>query len=514
MGKIKNIFNKKGSSTLEYVIIIAAGVAIAGLLLMAVQNLNAEGSLKKKIIAAINGEISPGGGSGEVSAPKQNEIENKDQPGDKLANNDKEKDHEDKTWADKMEEVPGLGWVVKKTRDPVNNTVGKFYGDHIKGTLGGDIIDGVVGFFDPSAGIYEETTGKEWDTGEKLGWYDRYAEPIGAYFIEKKIGKGGKLLKKLDGKLFGGWTTKKFDKYIGKPLGEKRDDFVDWACDRNSSSGITPIGVQVAFASGGDDKGFGCDLAEQVLGGGDKKDPGDKKDHDSSKGNGNSSKYTNDQTKKHVHEGETTYASQSPYDGKWSGEGLHNWKKMKERVKEDGYEFDEILLDENTGVRMVTVRKVGHDPQKMKRYERAKEVLEELKDPNLSDKRRKKLEKQVPPDVKGKDPEDIDPKALSRVESTVPDKTVYPEKYSNTEINELGDKALEGYMKKNNGPLPYNLNPNGKVKPVKFKSKVKGPDGKTFEVEGYVVPKPDGSIDYIDTHYPKFDESGSVKKEK
>lgn len=63
--------------------------------------------------------------------------------------------------------------------------------------------------------------------------------------------------------------------------------------------------------------------------------------------------------------------------------------------------------------------------------------------------------------------------------------------------------------------LPYSLDNKRKVKKVKFNSTVKGPDGTEIEVEGYVIPKPDGTPDYIQTHYPKFNsDSKNIVKEK
>ncbi|MFC4075510.1 hypothetical protein [Salinithrix halophila] len=88
-------------------------------------------------------------------------------------------------------------------------------------------------------------------------------------------------------------------------------------------------------------------------------------------------------------------------------------------------------------------------------------------------------------------------------------KTVYPENFTELQIDDMGELALNQF--KQNKKFPYK-EVDGVVTPVKFSSIVKGPNGKIIEVEGFVVPK---SADYITTHYPKFDSnSNRIKKEK
>jgi hypothetical protein len=88
-----------------------------------------------------------------------------------------------------------------------------------------------VDFFDPIPDIYELTTGKDWDTGEELGGYDRIVEPFLQYFVGKKVGKVGKLAAKADNKLLGGRVTKKLGKWM-QPVKNKRDEFIEWACSK------------------------------------------------------------------------------------------------------------------------------------------------------------------------------------------------------------------------------------------------------------------------------------------
>ncbi|SEN62911.1 hypothetical protein SAMN05444955_1161 [Lihuaxuella thermophila] len=211
-------------------------------------------------------------------------------------------------------------------------------------------------------------------------------------------------------------------------------------------------------------------------------------------------KYTTSKTQKHVHEGETVTDPQSPYNGKWSGGGLHNWRKMKERVKQDGYYFNKVEKDQN-GVLNVEVRRVGYDPKTLNKYENIKKALETLQSGNASKKQQKKAQKllqqnNIDPNT---DPNSIDPKTLARKEQVI-SKTVYPSHYTEQQIDEMGEKALDQYLQSHK--LQYSTLPNGDVEPIKFNAVVKGPDGKNIEVEGYVVPKPDGTVDYIDILTP------------
>jgi hypothetical protein len=52
---------------------------------------------------------------------------------------------------------------------------------------------------------------------------------------------------------------------------------------------------------------------------------------------------------------------QSPYHGKWSGKGAHTWETLQTIVKADGYEILEVRENPVSGVRMVTVERVGKD---------------------------------------------------------------------------------------------------------------------------------------------------------
>lgn len=114
----------------------------------------------------------------------------------------------------------------------------------------------------------------------KLSGYDRYAEPALEYLIAKKVGKGGKLLAKLDKKLLGGKVTKKLDE-LTQPIREKRDEFVEWACSNGGL--LSERAVPTAYAdSGGSVPNKDC-LAQQILGGSEKR----KKEKDNNSANHN-----------------------------------------------------------------------------------------------------------------------------------------------------------------------------------------------------------------------------------
>jgi hypothetical protein len=53
----------------------------------------------------------------------------------------------------------------------------------------GQYVGEAAELVDPTPTIYELTTGKDWDTGEKLSGYDRYVEPFLEYLITKKLVK-------------------------------------------------------------------------------------------------------------------------------------------------------------------------------------------------------------------------------------------------------------------------------------------------------------------------------------
>ncbi|MGF7088636.1 hypothetical protein JOD24_002485 [Kroppenstedtia sanguinis] len=248
-------------------IILAAVVVLAGFLTLALQG--EKGTLQKAIIAAINGtNPSQEGGSATSSGSDRSPPKANPSPAVEPVQQTPPKNHGDKSWADKAEEIPLVGWLVEKGRKPFNDTVGALYDEYLKDNSGGKIVKGVLEFFDPTPSLYKMTVGKEWDTGEEQGWYDRSVEAVLEYFVMKKSGKIGRGLEKLDKKALDGRVTGILGDKIGKPAKKKRDEFVRWACNegRSKTSSWDPITVGHAYAAASDDPSFGCDLAQQVLG--------------------------------------------------------------------------------------------------------------------------------------------------------------------------------------------------------------------------------------------------------
>ncbi len=166
--------HRRGSSTLEYVIVIAAGALFATLLFMAIQS--QEGVLRERITALLKGELiqvqpigereNPETKSSGTGVPTPSMSEN---PGEGLSFSPFLPPDPEKGWADKAKEIPIIGNIVGKT-EPLYDEYLKPFGDWSGiGPVAGEVVD----FFDPIPDIYELTTGKDWDTGEELGGYDR-----------------------------------------------------------------------------------------------------------------------------------------------------------------------------------------------------------------------------------------------------------------------------------------------------------------------------------------------------
>ena len=162
-------------------------------------------------------------------------------------------------WAEKAKEIPLIGRVVEKA-EPYYDEYLKPLGDK---TGIGPVLREVVDFFDPTPGIYELATGKDWETGEELGAYDQYVEPFLEYLVAKKVNKGGKLLAKADEKLTGGKITGIAGELLD-PVREKRDQLVRWAC---SEGGLfSERALPTAYADPGGSKPDKDCLMQQVLG--------------------------------------------------------------------------------------------------------------------------------------------------------------------------------------------------------------------------------------------------------
>lgn len=254
---------RRGSSTLEYVIVIAAGALFASLLFWAVQS--QEDVLREKVAAVLKGErlqVQPSGEAEDAGVEPSGAGVHRPQipvnPAETTSSSPPLPDP-GSGWADKAKEIPVLGWVVEKT-EPLYNRYLKPFGES---TGLGPIVGEVADFFDPTPALYELATRKDWETGEELGSYDHYVEPFLEYLVAKKVGKGGKLLAKVDNKLTGGKITHRLEEWT-QPVKDKRDQFVEWACSRGGW--FSERVVLTAYADPGGSKPDKDCLMQQVLG--------------------------------------------------------------------------------------------------------------------------------------------------------------------------------------------------------------------------------------------------------
>ncbi|MFD1423034.1 PrsW family glutamic-type intramembrane protease [Laceyella tengchongensis] len=161
--------------------------------------------------------------------------------------------------------------------------------------------------------------------------------------------------------------------------------------------------------------------------------------------------YTSQDTKDHVHYGDTEMRETSPYYGKWNSKGLHNWSELIKRCDNDGFKILDVKEDPITGARRVTIERSGID-------------------------------------VRGK------------TISNNFQKTVYPKGLSKDEIDLLGESALIKALK--NEPLTQIQSLPGNR--GSFMAKVKMKNGVELTVEGWFKELPDGSKE-ITTHCPAYD---------
>lgn len=121
--KVKSLLRllskRRGSSTLEYVIVIAAGALFATLLFMAIQS--QEGVLRERITAILKGEllqVQPTVERENTGAePSGTGVHNPQIPVNPggAASSPPPPPDPGSGWANKAKEVPILGWVVEKT---------------------------------------------------------------------------------------------------------------------------------------------------------------------------------------------------------------------------------------------------------------------------------------------------------------------------------------------------------------------------------------------------------------
>ena len=245
--------------------ILAVGVLLASILMMAFNGSDIKASLYERILAAINGEEVGDGPGEKVPDSDQKPLVNDDidkknpitakSPGEpektEKSGGMKHKKHRDKSAYEKAKEIPVLGGLLQAAEDQYNQHVKPHVGD-IDFNLGGlqPYAEEVLDILNPIPDLYSITTGKDWESGEELGEHERVLKPTANYLIGKKFKGGGKVVAKLDKKIFKGYLAKKYKKASSKFSKKKKKAF-DWYCNqgfKQSSMGLHS--VNVAYASG------------------------------------------------------------------------------------------------------------------------------------------------------------------------------------------------------------------------------------------------------------------------
>ena len=68
-------------------------------------------------------------------------------------------------------------------------------------------------------------------------------------------------------------------------------------------------------------------------------------------------------TRQHMYEGGRMKEPHSPYNGKWDGGGLHEWKALQNVIARDGFKLKSVAEDPASGTRRVDVERIGTDPK-------------------------------------------------------------------------------------------------------------------------------------------------------
>ncbi|EGK09937.1 hypothetical protein HMPREF9374_2740 [Desmospora sp. 8437] len=204
-------WSKRGTSTLEYVAIVALVVLIGSILYMGLAK--QEQPLMQIIMNAINGEGgagSPASGGGNPESKGNGSGDEKEQPSNEKSSSPPKKEEGGGFWdwmGDRWNDVKDF---TESAWDGTKEFVGSVWDDAVdyvtdtgKGGLLDDALD-TVGV----TSAYEFITGKDWYTGEELSFWDSTGGAIIDFIIAKKAKKVGKGLGYLDKKLLGGTGTK------------------------------------------------------------------------------------------------------------------------------------------------------------------------------------------------------------------------------------------------------------------------------------------------------------------
>ncbi|MFS0840046.1 PrsW family glutamic-type intramembrane protease [Paenibacillus sp. 1P03SA] len=165
-------------------------------------------------------------------------------------------------------------------------------------------------------------------------------------------------------------------------------------------------------------------------------------------------RFTTARTRQSVHRGEQAYSpAGTRYGGRWTVKGLRNWNGFLNAVSRDRCTVVRIEELPENGIRRAVIRRQGTDPLTGETFT-----------------------------------------------SLTYGKTFYPSHYNDSEIDRLGEDALNKAILHNR--LQTQNDHRGRLQAYTFKEEVVGPDGKIIGVQGRVLPDAEGNLTEISDHFP------------
>ncbi|MEC0249385.1 EndoU domain-containing protein, partial [Paenibacillus chitinolyticus] len=165
-------------------------------------------------------------------------------------------------------------------------------------------------------------------------------------------------------------------------------------------------------------------------------------------------RFTTERTRQTVHQGKQAYLpAGTRYGGGWTIGGLHNWNGFIDAARRD--RFTVVRTEElpENGIRRAVIRRQGTGPLTGETFT-----------------------------------------------SLTYGKTFYPEHYNDSEIDRLGEDALNKAILHNR--LQSQNDHRGRLQAYTFREEVVGPDGKIIGVQGRVLPDAEGNLTEIIDHFP------------
>ncbi|MFE4568533.1 PrsW family glutamic-type intramembrane protease [Paenibacillus chitinolyticus] len=165
-------------------------------------------------------------------------------------------------------------------------------------------------------------------------------------------------------------------------------------------------------------------------------------------------RFTTARTRQTVHQGKQAYLPAGTlYGGGWTIMGLHNWNGFLDAVRRDRCTVVRTEELPENGIRRAVIRRQGTDPLTGETFT-----------------------------------------------SLTYGKTFYPKHYNDSEIDRLGEDALNKAILHNR--LQSQNDHRGRLQAYTFREEVVGPDGKIIGVQGRVLPDAEGNLTEIIDHFP------------